>query len=81
MLSRRFGFFLNLVMHGYASGKHNINIWKKHLSGVTSDVLQMERKTYKVKWSIGSRKFFKDNFSDQMLHFHSFSHIMHLEFS
>ena len=26
MLSRRFGFYLNLVMHGYACGKHNINI-------------------------------------------------------
>ena len=32
----------------------------------------MERKKYKVKWSIGSWKFFKDNFYDQMLHFHSF---------
>ena len=53
MLSRRFGFFLNLVMHGYACGKHNINLKETFIWG-TSDVLQMERKTYKVKWSIGS---------------------------
>ena len=72
-------------MHEYECGKHNINLllFERNikLSGVTSDVLQMERKMYKVKWSIGSWKFFKDNFYDQMLHFHSFSHIMHLKFS
>ena len=82
MLSQRFAFFLNLVMHRYECGKYNINYYLKETfiwgnlrcSANGGKNIQGKKVYWKLKIILGQ-------LLSMNVDFHSSSHIMHLKFS